>query len=148
MPARQPYHPVLGTAVLALSLTIAACDAGDSPLAPDGAEPAAPESAPPDMAPDLLTAGTGPRILFSSSRSGGTDIYRMDPNGNNVVRVTSFSGPDETPAWSGDNKRIAFVRQRVDASNVSRDDIYLMNADATGKRWARSGPLDFNITNP
>jgi Tol biopolymer transport system component len=148
MPARPSHHAVLRTAALALSLTIAACDGGESPLAPNAAEPATPEIAPVAPAPELLTAGTGPRILFSSARSGGTDIYRMDPDGNNVVRVTSFSGAEETPAWSWDNKRIAFVRHRVDASNVSRPDIYVMNADGTGKRWVRSGPSPFGITYP
>jgi TolB protein len=148
MPVRQSYHPVLRTAVLAVSLTIAACDSGDSPVAPDAAEPLAPESAAAAPAADWLTAGTGAQILFSSSRSGGTDIYRMNQDGTNVVRVTSFSGEDKTPAWSWDHKRLAFVRYRVDASNVSRPDIYLMNADGTGKHWARSGPSYFNITFP
>jgi Tol biopolymer transport system component len=153
MPARtrQSQPAAVRTAaavVLALSMGIAACDAGDSPLAPD-AEPLAPGSvAPVPETPALLTAGSGPRILFSSARSGGIDIYRMDPNGNNLVRVTSFAGPEQTPAWSWDNTRIAMVRDRLDASNVSHPDIYLMNADGTGKRWALPQASSFPITNP
>jgi TolB protein len=151
MPARQPQHAALRSAVLALSLALAACDGGESPLAPEAAEPAAPETVGSESVPampELLTAGTGPRILFSSARTGGTDLYRMDPSGNNVVRVTSFSGAEQTPAWSWDNTRIAMVRDRLDASNTVHKDIYLMNADGTGKRWARSATSAFHITDP
>jgi Tol biopolymer transport system component len=97
---------------------------------------------------DSQAAGTGPRILFSSARTGGIDLYRMDPNGNDVVRVTTFAGPDQTPAWSWNNSRIAFVRDRLDAANVVHQDIYLMNADGTGKRWARSTTWPYRITDP
>src|SRR5262245_27016867 len=133
MRAHQPIHLTLRTAVLALSLTVAACESGDSPLAPDSPEPLARESVSETPEPDLLTAGTS-RVLFSSSRSGGTDIYSMNPDGTNPVRVTSFSGPDETPAWFWDRKRIAFTRERLDASKHKHKDIYIMNADGTGKR--------------
>jgi hypothetical protein len=65
MPVRQSYHPVLRTAVLAVSLTIAACDSGDSPVAPDAAEPLAPESAAaaPAADPVLVLALGGNRHL-------------------------------------------------------------------------------------
>jgi TolB protein len=148
MLSRQPQPAILRAAVLALSLAVAACEGADSPIAPDAAEPVVPESAPTAPTPDLLTAGTGPRILFSSARTGGGDIYRMDPNGNNVVRVTSFSGQETSPAWSWDNKRIAMVRDRVDPSTGRYSDIFLMNADGTGKRWALSAPSSFHITDP
>jgi Tol biopolymer transport system component len=149
MSARHAQHLVLGTAVLVLSLAAAACD-GDNPLAPGGADPAAPPSSAPgaETSPEFLTAGSGPRILFSSSRSGGWDLYRMASDGTGVVRVTSFSGRESTPAWSWDNKRIAFSRFRADASNVLHSDIYLMNADGTGKRWAMSQPSSMTITQP
>jgi hypothetical protein len=117
MPARHSQHPILKTAALALALGAAACDGADSPVAPDGAEPRAPQSTTP--APDFLTAGTGPRILFSSARTGGTDIYRMDPRiafvslrsgksqiwtvssaGGTQVRITHTSVAEGAPAWS------------------------------------------------
>jgi Tol biopolymer transport system component len=144
MSARTAQHAGLRAAVLVLSLTIAACDGGDSPLAPADAEPAAPVSS----APEFLTAGSGPRILFSSSRSGFWDLYRTAPDGTGVVRVTSFSGLEADPAWSWDNKRIAFSRLRPDASNVMHRDVYLMNADGTGKRWVESQPSSFPIVQP
>ena len=77
---------------------------------PSASEPSAGETLP---APDFLTAGTGPRILFSSARSGQTDIYRMAPDGSGLVRVASFAGLETWPAWSWDNKRIAMERTRL-----------------------------------
>jgi TolB protein len=145
MPATSRY------ALLALLAGAAACGNDQDPMAPDAADPAAAAPAAPatavPAAPELLTAGTGPRILFSSARTGGIDIYRMAPDGTGVVRVTSFSGPEISPAWSWDNGRIAMVRQRLDASSEVRRDIYLMNADGTGKKWARAA-ASYDITDP
>jgi Tol biopolymer transport system component len=146
MPTPRAHRLAVRLAVLALALAALGCDGAESPLAPDGAEPLPAETASP--APDFLTAGTGPRILFASARTGGTDIYRMDPSGNNLVRVTSFAGSEDMPAWSWDNKHIAIVRDRLDGSNVLHKDIFLMNADGTGKHWARTQPSTFAITNP
>lgn len=147
----MPAHtsPLFRAAVLALTLSLAACDGGDNPLAPGGADPSAPVSSAPEsepsaaVGPEFLTAGSGPRILFSSSRSGFWDLYRMAPDGTGVVRMTSFTGLESTPVWSPDNKRIAFSRLRPDANNVMRRDIYLMNADGTGKRWLESQPSGY-----
>lgn len=136
--------------VLAASLALGACD--DSPLAPADTPGAPAEEAlvPTDQpaAPDLALATTGQRILFSSSRKGGYDLFKMDPQGYNVVRLTSFADYESEPAWSYDNKRIAMIRPRRDASNIEHSDIYLMNADGTNKRWARSLPSSFHIRYP
>jgi Tol biopolymer transport system component len=142
MSVRHAQHLVVRTAVLVLSLALGACDAGDSPLGPGDETSSGVGST---GGPEFLTAGSGPRILFTSSRSGGWDLYRMAPDGTGVVRVTSFSGLETTPAWSWDNKRIVFSRLRADASNVLHRDIYLMNADGTGKRWVASQPSNMRI---
>src|SRR5262249_16844161 len=144
--ARQSQPTALKAAVLAPPLAVAGCDSAERPMAPDAAEPLPAASVP--APPDLLTAGTGQRILFSSARSGGTDIYRMAPDGTGLVRVTSLSGPEVEPVWSWDNKRIAMVRDRVDASNQTQKDIYIMNAEGTGKKWARPAASSFWITDP
>ena len=72
----------------------------------------------------------------------------MAPDGTGVVRLTSFSGKELMPAWSGDNSRLAMVRQRLDGANALHYDIYLMNADGTGKKWARPAASNFHITDP
>jgi len=146
MPVRLPQSPELRTAVLALAFAVAACNGEDSPMSPESAEPSAPEAVAAVSATPELAAVSG--ILFASSRTGGGDIYRMAPDGSGAVRVTSFAGPESSPAWSWDHQRIAMIRMRLDASNVSHADIFLMNADGTGKHWARSLPSSFDITAP
>ncbi len=144
MPAQSNQSPTprscrstLFPLVVLFSLGLAACDSAENPLAPSD-----------NSAPDLALAGTAQRILFSTNRKGTYDLFRMDPLGNNMARVTSFSTYEGEPAWSYDNKQIAMIRPRLDASNVEHSDIYLMNADGTNKHWARPLPSGFNIRHP
>ena len=146
MSIRLPQAPEIRTAVLALALAVAACGGEDSPLSPESAEPSAPASVVPVSVTSELVSLSG--ILFQSSRTGGGDVYRMAPDGTGAVRVTSFTGPETYPVWSWDHQRIAMVRNRLDASNVSHSDIYVMNADGSGKRWVRPVPSSFNILSP
>ena len=146
MQARLPQSSQLRIAVFGLALAVAACNSENSPLSPESSELPAPEAVETVTATPGLLAVSG--ILFASSRTGGGDIYRMGPDGTGLVRTTSFSGPESSPVWSWDHQRIAMVRSRVDASNVSHYDIYIMNADGTGKHWARSLPSSFDILAP
>ncbi len=80
-------------------------------------------------------------IAFSSTRSGGTDIYRMSATGGesdtaHFVRLTTDPAGDTTPAWSPDGSTIAFASDRT-----GNRETYLMRAD-TGE----TGGLT-NITN-
>jgi Tol biopolymer transport system component len=137
------YPPI----VLAISLALGAC--GDAPVAPTGADDgltSATESAEPEA---IVAALTAPRIAFTSYRNNQQpDIYLMDPQGKNVTRLTSWAGDEVGAAWSYNNKRIAMVRPRLDATNTRHDDIFLINADGTGKRWARSSPSGFSMASP
>jgi Tol biopolymer transport system component len=141
----MPRTPLLPLLLVSAVLVLGACDSADTPF-----EPAAEALIPDDQAPapDLALATTAQRILFSSSRKGGYDLFKMDPQGYNVARMTSFANYETEPAWSQDNKRIAMTRPRLDASNVQHSDIYLMNADGTNKRWARSSPSSFDVRYP
>ncbi len=148
---RSPLARLLTLAALA---AVGACDTAESPLAPgDESAPSAPvaEPAPTEAVAggDIAALTTWQRIAFVSARKGGRDIYTMDPQGYNIVRRTATAEEENYPAWSYDNKRIAMVRMRPDASNTLRQDIYLMNADGTNKRWARSAtPTIYSITEP
>ena len=42
----------------------------------------------------------GTKLAFSSSRSGDPEIYTVDASGSNLKRITSFKGPDVSPAWN------------------------------------------------
>jgi TolB protein len=145
MPAKSAQSAVL----LVVLAAVAGCGEDRDPMGPTVSEPEATGSiAPASAEPALLTAGSGPRILFSSARSGGIDIYRMAPDGTGLVRVTSFTGPDQMPAWSWSNSRIAMMRDRFDPVNGTHKDIYLMNADGTGKKWARPATVPYEVTDP
>jgi dipeptidyl aminopeptidase/acylaminoacyl peptidase len=126
--------------VLALSVpaALAACQGATDALAPDGVDA---EGAP---SPELTALVGSNRISFASHTSGGSsDIWTMSPTGGTPTRLTSSAGQEHSPTWSPDRKRIAFARQR----SVMLD-IYLMNADGTGKRWARSTASSFPIYRP
>src|ERR1700722_20285714 len=67
------------------------------------------------------------RIAFSSSRSGDPEIYTVDSAGANLKRITSFKGPDVSPAWNRKtNAQIAWVSGRTGLPQV-----YTMEADGT-----------------
>jgi Tol biopolymer transport system component len=140
-PRAALYRFLTFTAFAALG----ACDGGVNPLAPSDDPAGLGEEA---LVPDLASVTTGQRILFTSGRNGGYDTYMMTPQGSGVVQVTSFQGDETAPAWSWDNKRIAVVRTRLGSDNIKRPDIYVMNADGTGKRWVRSLSSSFGMGSP
>ena len=74
----------------------------------------------PDWSPD------GNRIVFASNRHGNYEIYIMDADGSNQLRLTSNDVADTSPAWSPDGSRIAFVSNRN-----STPEIFIMSADGT-----------------
>jgi Tol biopolymer transport system component len=137
--------------LVATTLAFGACDGAENPLAP-GADQVTPSSEPtPGEA--LAPAGTPAlvgwqRILFTSTRTGGYDLYKTDPSGANVVRFTKYTDYETEAAWSYDNQRIAMLRPRRDASNVVHPDVFLINADGSNGRWARSTPLSYDLRSP
>jgi Tol biopolymer transport system component len=159
-PLVRSYRPRLVRLLLAAApfALFAACNGADSPLAPGDQEPgpvaASPETAPAEQTPAAaaptanLAALGAQRILFVSTRAGGYDVFRMDPLGANVSRVTFFNYYGTEPAWSWTNQQIAVTRPRKDAQNVEHSDLFLMNADGSNKHWARSQPSSFDMRYP
>jgi Tol biopolymer transport system component/DNA-binding winged helix-turn-helix (wHTH) protein len=73
----------------------------------------------------------GERIAFASDRSGVPEVWVVDADGQNPIRLTDFDGPPvTTPRWSPDGRQIAFGA-RVDGNA----DIYTI--DGNGGRPVR-----------
>lgn len=78
----------------------------------------------------------GQRIAFESPRDTGLpDIYVMDADGSNIVRLTNHPEADGFPAWSPDGSRIAFASQRT-----GDWEIFVMNADGSGEAQLTFNP--------
>ena len=95
----------------------------------------------------------GTKILFSSTRNDPsieqclpgfphehgcpTDIYLMDADGSNVVRLTDDPASEYQPVWSPDGKRIAFARSLGDPQ-LSHPAIFTMDPDGADVRQISS----------
>ena len=66
------------------------------------------------------------QIAFSSDRDGNLEIYTIDTDGANLVRLTNHPARDTQPAWSPDGRKIAFTSDRRNGFSL---EIYVMNAD-------------------
>ncbi|MDE0300610.1 MAG: DPP IV N-terminal domain-containing protein [Candidatus Poribacteria bacterium] len=77
-----------------------------------------------NMAESGYAAGR-PKIAFSSTRDGDSEIYVMDIDGGNHARLTINPARDYDPSWSPDGGRIAFVSNR----NRGIEQIFVMDAD-------------------
>ena len=84
----------------------------------------------PQFAPD------GKKIVFSSNRSGKTELWTCDREGRNAVQLTSFNGPPHgSPRWSPDSRWIAF-----DCPKAGNYDIFVISADGGLPRRLTTGP--------
>ena len=80
----------------------------------------------------------GSKIAFAAVRNvnrvdlwnSDLDIFVMNADGTNPVRLTEDARFNWAPSWSPDGKGIAFVRATHD--DITDCDIYVMNADGTG----------------
>ncbi len=76
----------------------------------------------------VVSQSSTAKIAFSSNRDGNDEIYVMNPDGSEQVRLTNNAAADNSPVWSPDGARIAFYSNR-DGNN----EIYVMNADGANQ---------------
>lgn len=75
-----------------------------------------------------ISSPDGKRIVFTSNRDGNTNIYTMNIDGSNVVRLTNVQAEEQAPAWSPDGTKILFGSNRD-----GNTELYVMNADGSGQ---------------
>ncbi len=112
-------------------LTTAAPDAIEATESTD--EVVTPEAAITDVPQVSLTGGGSGQIAFASDREGVPQIFVMDSDGSNVVRLTSQVDGACQPAWSPDGSQMLFTSPcgRSKATYPGAG-IWLINADGTG----------------
>jgi Tol biopolymer transport system component len=69
------------------------------------------------------------KIAFTCFNDGNPEIYVVNADSTNPVRLTKNSVPDDHPVWSPDGTKIAFVSERPGAGFA----IFMMNADGTNR---------------
>lgn len=64
----------------------------------------------------------GRRIAFSSTRggNGNIDIWVMDADGSNLVRLTDHPAPEQDPAWAHDDRSLFFTAERDGRGEIYR----------------------------
>ena len=68
------------------------------------------------------------RIVFASRRHGSMDLFVMNADGSDQLRLTHTPGDEAEPAWSPDGSKIAFMALEEDDDNW---DIFVMDADGS-----------------
>jgi len=79
----------------------------------------------------------GSRVAFASNRDGNFEIYVVDADGGQPVRVTNTEANETEPAWSPDGQRLVF---QSDASGAPQ--IWIMSVDGSGQQALTDGPAN------
>lgn len=64
----------------------------------------------------------GARIAFSSTRGqkGNLDIFVMNADGSNAVRLTDHAAPEQGPVWAADGQSLFFTGERDGRGEIYR----------------------------
>ncbi|MEJ2053565.1 MAG: DPP IV N-terminal domain-containing protein [Calditrichaceae bacterium] len=81
------------------------------------------------------------KFVFVSRDDGDREIYTMDADETNLVKLTDNTKNDEEPAWSPDGTKIAFHAWGYQVPN----EIYVMNSDGSNVIPITHDPEDQGI---
>ncbi len=64
----------------------------------------------------------GGRIAFASTRADGRniDIWVMNADGSNPIRLTDHQSPDQDPTWAADGQSVFFTSERNGRGEIFR----------------------------
>lgn len=65
----------------------------------------------------------GKRIAFSSARRGSADIWVVNPDGQELARLTETPSAETSPAWSPDGREIIYVSTDAGAMRLMLFDV-------------------------
>jgi PKD repeat protein len=121
---RVLYLSIIYTVLLFMASNIVVADALEAEKLTKVASNAASDY--PVWSPD------GREILFS--RENG--LYKVFSDGTGEKKLTSTNGKNFTSsyAWSPDGSKISYIENRYDDAAGPRSDLWIMNADGTGKK--------------
>ena len=86
----------------------------------------------------LPAANAFAAIVFHSNRDGNRDIYVMNDDGSDVIKLTNTPLAERSPRWAPDGSRILFVRKfREQHANI-----FLMDADGGNELHLTHHPSD------
>jgi WD40-like Beta Propeller Repeat len=80
------------------------------------------------------SSSTAPVIAFVSDQSGDYELWTVRLDGTGLHWLTRAKGMDDTPAWSPDGRRIAFIRYRMYWPKL-----WVMNANGSRPRRLTKG---------
>jgi Tol biopolymer transport system component len=127
----------LSTIVIVAAFSFTACDHPVSPKTVAGAL----------AARDVGSHGPPGSLVFHSARSGDLEIYLMNPDGSDPVRLTNSPGEDDWPDISPNGRYVTFASTRegnreifvLDLSDGSLRNVSKSSADDNWPRWSPNG---------
>lgn len=131
LPHETPYHyPVYLTLPLDY-VPVLSCEGETSLISP-----LIPTATPALTSLTTQLTGVG-RLLFVAGQYNEREIYVMEADGSNRVRLTNNQVSDDEPVWSPDGQEIAFVSERDGDL-----EIFVMNADGSNVRQLTQNDMD------
>ncbi len=72
---------------------------------------------------DATWSPDGAQLAFVKEVDGNVDVYTMDADGGNVLRLTSDAADEHSPTWSPDGSMIAFNSDRSGSDQIWRTNV-------------------------
>jgi Tol biopolymer transport system component len=92
--------------------------------------------------------GNARRIVFTSNRTGTSQLWTMNTDGSHQRRLVTSAQDDVLPDPSPDGRRILFVRGTGYNTSPMRGAIWIVNSDGSGEHLLASPPEGTTFTRP